>query len=88
MFAEGGNDRDNPEKDILSACGGEIPFSDEIMKGLLRDAHSGSWCARAGSVQPARETVGGNLWNSGYVLPVFVAGLFCWYAAQLIRKGA
>ena len=42
MFAEGGNDRDNPEKDILSACGGEIPFSDEIMKGLLRDAHSGA----------------------------------------------
>ena len=42
LFAEGGNDRDNPEKDILSACGGEIPFSDEIMKGLLRDAHSGA----------------------------------------------
>ena len=63
MFAEGGNDRDNPEKDILSACGGEIPFSDEIMKGLLRNAHSGSWCVRAGSVQPTRETVGGNLWK-------------------------
>ena len=30
------------EKDILSACGGEIPFSGENAKKRLRDGHSGS----------------------------------------------
>ena len=54
-----------------------FPLSAPLLKGRLRDAHSGSWCVRAGEVQPTRETVGGNLWNGVSALLWAVAGLIC-----------